>query len=74
MISYNGLWKKCIDKNLKKKDLIKLTDISSATVAKLSNNEAVSLKTLETICLKLVCSLSDIVTIEKDTGVNNELQ
>lgn len=73
MISYKGLWKKCIDKNLKKKDLINLTGISSATVAKLSNNEAVSLKTLETICLKLECSLSDIVTIEKDTGVNNEL-
>lgn len=73
MINYNSLWKTCIDKNLKKKDLMSMTGISSATVAKLSNNESVSMKTLETICLKLDCELSDIVTIYKEEGEHNEL-
>lgn len=73
MINYNGLWKTCIDKNLKKKDLMNITGISSATVAKLGNNESVSMRTLETICIKLDCELSDIVSIEKDKGDCDEL-
>ena len=73
LINYNSLWKTCIDKNLKKKDLMSITGISSATVAKLSNNESVSMKTLETICLKLDCELSDVVTIYKEEGEHNEL-
>ena len=50
-----------------------MTGISSATVAKLSNNESVSMKTLETICIKLNCDLTDVVSIEKDKGDDNEL-
>ncbi len=73
LINYNSLWKTCIDKNLKKKNLMSITGISSATVAKLSNNESVSMKTLETICIKLDCNLTDVVSIEKDKGVYDEL-
>lgn len=73
MISYSNLWKTCIDNKLKKTDLMKITGISSATLAKLSNNESVSMKTLEKICIILDCDLTDIVSIEKDKGVDNEL-
>ena len=33
-ISYNNLWKTLIDNGLKKKDLMSLADVSSATMAK----------------------------------------
>ena len=37
-ISYNGLWKMLIDKNLKKVDLIERLEISSSTIAKMTKN------------------------------------
>ena len=40
-ISYNGLWKMLIDKNLKKVDLIERLEISSSTIAKMTKNEVV---------------------------------
>ena len=48
-ISYNGLWKMLIDKNLKKVDLIERLEISSSTIAKMTKNEVVSLRVLEKI-------------------------
>ncbi len=68
MISYNNLWKTCIDKKLKKTDLMKITGISSATLAKLSNDEPVSLRTIETICNRLNCDISDVVLITDSKG------
>ena len=35
-ISYNGLWKILIDKNMQKKDLINKIGISSITIAKMT--------------------------------------
>lgn len=35
-VSYNGLWKLLIDKNMKKIDLINELKISSSTVAKMT--------------------------------------
>lgn len=43
-VSYNGLWKLLIDKNMKKIDLMNRVEISSSTVAKMTNGEFVSLK------------------------------
>lgn len=34
-VSYNGLWKILIDKNMNKKDLFKACELSPATVSKL---------------------------------------
>lgn len=65
MFNYNKLWKKLIDHNLKKTDLIKFVGISSATLAKLSNNQAVSMETLAKICTFLECELSDVVSFIK---------
>ena len=53
-VSYNGLWKLLIDKNMKKIDLMNRVEISSSTVAKMTNGELVSLKVLEKICAESV--------------------
>lgn len=60
-ISYAKLWKKLIDKNMKKTDLRIATDISTATLAKLSKNEPVSMEVLYKFCQLLKCDIGDIV-------------
>ena len=65
-VSYNGLWKLLIDKNMKKIDLINSVGISSSTMAKMAKNELVSMKILEKICADLDCDFGDIVHYEKE--------
>lgn len=64
-VSYNGLWKLLIDKNMKKVDLMDQVGISSSTVAKMTNGELVSMKVLAKICDKLDCDFGDIVHYER---------
>lgn len=59
--SYKKLWKLLIDKNMMKKDLMELTKINSATIAKMGRGEAVSLEVLGRICEKLNCNIGDLV-------------
>lgn len=66
-VSYNGLWKLLIDKNMKKVDMMDLVGISSSTVAKMTNGELVSMKVLEKICEKLDCDFGDIVHYERES-------
>ena len=65
-ISYNKLWKILIDREMKKKDLINLTGISSSSMAKLSKNEIVSLEVLIKICNVLRCNIGDIMDVIND--------
>ncbi len=60
-ISYKKLWKLLIDKDMKKKDLQKLSGISSATITKLGKNENVNTEILQKICTSLKCDISDIM-------------
>ena len=70
-ISYNGLWKLLIDKNMKKVDLINDLGISSSTIAKMTKGEKVS---MNIFCEALDCDFGDIIHYEKNKdGVNNEL-
>lgn len=46
MISYKLFQKLLIDREIKKQDLLKMTWISSATMAKLNTNESVSLEVI----------------------------
>ena len=55
-----------IDKKMKKVDMMNQVGISS-TVAKMTNDELVSMKVLEKICEKLDCDFGDIVHYEKET-------
>lgn len=68
-ISYNRLWKLLIDRKMKKKDLQKMSGISSSSVAKLGKNENVNTEILQKICLALHCDVSDIMEMEDDTNV-----
>lgn len=62
-ISFNKLWKILIDREMKKKDLINLTGMSSSSMAKLSKNEIVSLEVLIKICNVLNCNIGDIMDV-----------
>lgn len=61
VVSYNGLWKLLIDKNMKKMDLVQKVGISTSTLAKMGKGEPVSLEVLGKICDKLDCDFGDII-------------
>lgn len=62
-ISYKRLWKLLIDKSMKKKDLVAVAGISSASVTKMGRSGHVSTETLVKICTALDCDLADIIEI-----------
>lgn len=59
--SYKKLWKLLIDKDLKKKDLAQMANISNYTIAKLTRGENVTTDVLGKICKALNCSIEDIM-------------
>lgn len=65
-ISYNKLWKLLIDKNMKRKDLQEVAEISSASIAKLGKGENITTDVLLKICEALDCTLEDIMETIKD--------
>jgi len=65
-IHYNKLWKMLIDKNMKKKDLQRLSGVSSATITKLGRNENVNTEILQKICTALECDICDILDFVPD--------
>lgn len=65
-VSYNGLWKLLIDKNMNKTDLMHQVGISSSTLAKMAKGEAISMKILEKICRELECDFGDMIHYEDD--------
>lgn len=62
-VTYNRLWKLLIDKGMNKTDLRLKIGMGTATLAKLSANEKVSLDVLEKICLSLDCKIEDVIEI-----------
>ena len=62
-ISYKKLWKLLIDKDMKKKDLIKQADVSQYVMLRLSRNESVNSDSLAKICRALNCGFDDIMEI-----------
>ena len=72
-ISYKRLWHLLIDRDMKKRELLQLANISTATLAKLNRGENVNTDILVRICRALNCSLEDIMELlpennEKVTG------
>jgi putative transcriptional regulator len=61
MISYKPFQKLLIDREIKKQDLLKMTGISSATMAKLNTNEYVSLEVIDKLCTVLGCQPGDLL-------------
>ena len=68
-ISYNNLWKILIDKEMNKGDLCNKAKISKGTMAKMTNNEPVTLSVIEKICDALQCDIGDVVQM---TNVNKD--
>lgn len=62
-VSYKKLWKVLIDKDMKKKDLIKVADISSYTINKLNRGDNVTTDVLVKICKALDCTFDDIMEV-----------
>ena len=60
-ISYLPLWKLLLDKRLIKTDLLKMADISTTTLAKLSKDQSVGMEIMARICTALNCEIEDIV-------------
>lgn len=65
-ISYNRLFKMLIDRKMKKKDLCELAGISSSTMSKMGRDEIISMEIIAKICLKLNCTVDDILEILPD--------
>ena len=65
-VRYKKLWLLLKKRNLKKKDLQSIANISSTSVTKLAKDEAVRTDTLDKICLALQCDISDIMEIVEE--------
>lgn len=63
MLSYNKLWKKLIDLNMKKRELKEAAGIGSTTLTKLNNDEPVSMDVMIKICVALNCNIGDIMDV-----------
>jgi len=62
-VSYKKLWKLLIDKDLKKKDLTRLTGISTYTVNKLTRGDNVTTDVLVRICKAMECNIGEIMDV-----------
>lgn len=65
-VSYNGLWKVLIDKNMNKKELAKVCELSPATISKMGRGELVSMDVLYRIGTKLNVNFGEMVSIVKE--------
>lgn len=73
MISYKKLFLIMEEREISKEKLKNETGISSATLAKLSKNEDVSMATVQSICEYLDCQPGAILSYEKNIDENSDL-
>ena len=64
MISYKPLFRILLERDMTKTQLRLAVGFSSATLAKMSKGESISLGTTENICKYLNCKIEDIVEIQ----------
>lgn len=67
-VSYNGLWKILIDKNMNKKELTEACELSPATVSKMGRGEFVSMDVLYRIGTKLDADFGEMVSIIRESN------
>lgn len=70
MISYKPFYKTLLKKNITEYELIYKQGISANTLHRMKHGEAITTKTLDTLCFILDCSVSDI--IEYDSNPDDE--
>lgn len=69
-ISYKKLFDMLNEKGIAKTTLKNTLNLSSATLAKLSKNEQISMNTLVEICSYLNCQPGDLIELEYDNEIN----
>ncbi len=74
MFSYKRLWKMLIDRNIKKMQLQKMSDVSAASIAKMGRCENVTTDVLLRICDALDCNIEDIMErVPVEPGNSSEM-
>lgn len=63
MISYKPLFKLLLEREITKTQLREAVGFSSATLARMSKGEYVSLETIDHICAYLNCGVADVIEI-----------
>lgn len=71
-ISYKKLWKLLIDKDMNKTDLREAIGVSTATIARLSKGEPVTMEVMMKICKALDCKLGDVADVINDDTTPEE--
>ena len=61
MISYKPLWKTLIDRNMRQAELREKANFSKPTLAKMNQNEYISLEIIDEICKTLNCKIEDVI-------------
>ena len=64
MISYKPLFRLLLERDMTKTQLREAVGFSSATLAKMSKGEYISLETVENICKYLNCKIEDVIEIQ----------
>ncbi len=65
-ISYEKLWLIMKKNKMKKQDLAKAAEISSYSMAKLNNNEPVSLEIMLRFCKIFHCDIGELMQVFED--------
>ena len=55
-----------VGQKMKKTDLIKVADVSTTTLAKLSKGQYVSMEVMSRICKALSCDIGDVMEVTPD--------
>ena len=63
VVSYKKLWKLLIDRDMKKKELAEIADLSTYTINKLNRGDNVNTDTLAKICRALNCTFDEIMEV-----------
>lgn len=72
MIDYSRLWTLLSEYDISKTEFMNQIGVSSATMAKLSNNQPVTMDILERICSNLRCSLDSVVSFSDGPDIQRQ--
>lgn len=62
-VSYKPLWKQLIDKDIKKKDLCQMAQISPATLTKMGKGGHITTEVIAKICGVLNCRVEEVLEV-----------
>ena len=71
-VSYKKLWKLLIDRDMKKKELAELANLSTYTINKLNRGDNVNTDTLAKICRALNCTFDEIMEVLPEEALTNK--